>query len=75
MSLEHTSAGGGLGGGGAGGRGRGGGEYFTHQAHDVTCAPLTVFFVGWSQHSPDDSNGLSGWSSPPSSLPHAQPFT
>jgi hypothetical protein len=75
LPLLHSSAGGGLGGGGIGGGGRGGGEYTTHVTRDVICAPVTVFFVAWSQHSPVDTSGLSGNPWPKPRLPHLQPAT
>jgi len=73
LRLEQTSLGGGLSGGGIGGGGRGGGEYFTHQAESRIWEPSTVTFIALSQHSPVDSNGLSGSPLPPPALPHSQP--
>ena len=75
LPALHTLAGGGLGGGGIGGGGRGGGEYFTHVAHDVICAPVTVFFVNPSQHNGDVEDGLSDRPWPKPWLAHVQPAT
>ena len=51
----------------------GGGLYSTHHAKVVCCVPVFALFVPLSQHSPDDSKGLSGSPLPPPLLPHAHP--